>query len=430
MRAWNPILLSFLGLLAIAFLATALGWKGILWFLGESDKNAGLSFIGVAMGGALLALNAVASHRRAKAMEKAATAQANAMNAQAEANKQTEHGRRQERFKNAIEHLGHESAAVRLGGRYELYNLAVETPELRQTVLNIFCTYIRQATSEDAYREQNKSKPSLEIQDLLTLIFVREPDVFHGCRIDLDESWLNGADLCQARLWNANLRGVRLINALLNSAQLQRAILVRADLRGAVLGQAALQEANLFQARMEACYLLHAQLQGATIAAGKLTGACLGGAQMQGADLSSACMYGADLTNAGMQGAALAFSYVQGATVTDADMRGITAKAWSPSGKFAERMTGLVGVDADHSGVAFSGGINGNRAQHLVDSVKVIDTQKAELLATQLAPHIDHDYCWGIPEGTKVVSGAFGEDEAQQWIAQHESAMSDLHAAV
>lgn len=426
-RVWNPILLVFLGVLTVAFVATAFGWTAIPWLLGESDKKDTLSFIGVAMGGTLLALNAVASHRRAKAMEKAATAQANAINAQAEANKQTEHGRRQERFKNAIEHLGHESGAVRLGGRYELYNLAKETPELRQTVLDIICSDIRQSTSEDAYRRQHETKPSLEIQDLLTLIFVREPDIFRGCRIDLEESWLNGADLRKARLWHANLRGVRLFKGRLDKAQLQRATLCEADLRGALLSYASLQEANLFAARMEACYLLHAQLQGATIAAGKLTGAYLGGAQMQGADLSSAEMYGANLTNSGMQGAALVFAYVQGATVKDADFRGVTAMDPSPSIGFADRITGLIGKEGDLSSAAFAG-ITRNAARKLVKSLEVVDKQKAEILDARLAPHIDHDYTRGLPEDADVATGAFREDEAEQWIAQFEQEMSDVPA--
>lgn len=427
--AWNRILLGFLVLLAILFVATALGWNVIPWFLGESNKNDALGFIGVAMGGTLLALNAVASHRRANAMERAANAQANAMTAQAEANKQTEHGRRQERFKSAIEHLGHESSAVRLGGRYELYNLAKETPELRQTVLDIFCTHIRQTTSEDLYREQHKSRPSLEIQDLLTLVFIRQPDVFHDCRIDLEESWLHGADLQKARLWNANLRGASLFKGRLDKAQLQRAELCEADLRGVRLGHASLQEANLFAASMEACYLLHAQLQGANMAAAKLTGAYLGGAEMQGADLCNASMYGANLTNAGMQGAALAFAYTQGAIVKDADMRGVTARERDPSIGFPDRITGLIDVDGDHSGIACSG-ITRNRVRQLVASVEVVDNQKAEMLQARLAPHIDSDLCWGPPEDTKVMTGAFGKDDAKRWIARYEQAMSEVPAVV
>ena len=380
------------------------------------------------MGGTLLALNAVASHRRAKAMESAAKAQADGMSAQAEANKQTEYGRRQERFKNAIEHLGATSAAIRMGGTYELYNLAKETPELRQTVLDIFCTHIRQVTSEETYREQHATKPSLEIQDLLSLAFVRDPDVFSGCRIELSESWLNGADLREARLWKANLRGVRLFDGLLDRVRMQGASLVEADLRGARLSHASLHGANLFQVRMEACCLLHGQLQGATIAGGHLTGANLGGAQLQGADLSSASMYGANLVNAGMQAAALGFSYAQGAIFRDTDLRGARATDWSPSVTFADRINEMTGVDADHSGVAYAG-IMRNRVQQLVTSIEVVDKHKAEILREQLAPHIDQPLSWGLPEDAPIVTGAICEEEANRWIVQYEDAFSEVSAS-
>ena len=75
----------------------------------ENEKNKILMFLGIGMGGVLLALQAVIANTRAQAMVDAATAQA-------EANENTERGQRQERLKNAIEHLGHDSDSVRLGG--------------------------------------------------------------------------------------------------------------------------------------------------------------------------------------------------------------------------------------------------------------------------------------------------------------------------
>ena len=141
----------------------------------KGEKFEILKFLGIGMGGILLALQAVNSHRRAKAMEDAANAQAGATAEQAKANQNTEDGQRQERLKNAIEHLGHNSDSVRLGGAYELFHLAQDTEELRQTVLDILCAHIRQTTeSESEYRKEYKSKPSEEVQSLLTLLFVQE----------------------------------------------------------------------------------------------------------------------------------------------------------------------------------------------------------------------------------------------------------------
>ena len=146
----------------------------------EEPKYEALKFLGIGMGGLLIALQALMSYRRAKAMEDAAKAQARATEEQAKANLHTEQGQRQDRLKNAIEHLGHEKDSVRLGGAYELCHLAEDNKELRQTVLDILCAHIRQTTSESKYRETYKSKPSEEIQSLLTLLFVQKHEVFKG----------------------------------------------------------------------------------------------------------------------------------------------------------------------------------------------------------------------------------------------------------
>ena len=171
--------------------------------LGSSKKNETLTFLGIGMGGILLALQAVIANTRAQAMVDAA-------NAQVEANRNTERGQRQERLKNAIEHLGHASDSVRLGGAYELFHLAKDTKDLRQTVMDILCAHIRRTTGEAEYREKHPSKPSEEVQSLLTLLFVQEYKVFKGCHINLQGSWLNGADLREAHLEHAVMVGAYL----------------------------------------------------------------------------------------------------------------------------------------------------------------------------------------------------------------------------
>ncbi len=169
--------------------------KYISKLIGLSNKNDALKFLGIGMGGILLALQALMSYKRAKALEDTAKAQADAANAQvkateqqAKANRLTEVGQRQERLKNAIEHLGHEKDSVRMGGAYELFHLAKDTlkdtENLSQTVLDILCAHIRQMTGERKYQETHKWKPSEEIQSLLTLLFVQEHKVFKGCHIN------------------------------------------------------------------------------------------------------------------------------------------------------------------------------------------------------------------------------------------------------
>ena len=164
----NPLLSFLIFLLVLAFgafvgvLLSECAEKYISKLLGLSDKNEALKFLGISMGGILIALQALMSYRRAKAMEGTAESQAKATEEQAKANQHTEEGQRQERLRNAIEHLGHDKESVRLGGAYELFHLAEDTEDLRQTVFDILCAHIRQTTGESKYREAHKSKPSEE----------------------------------------------------------------------------------------------------------------------------------------------------------------------------------------------------------------------------------------------------------------------------
>ncbi len=138
----DRILVGLFILLAIAFVVVMVpdkpSWSFKLFGVSGSEnrKYEVLKFLGIGMGGILIALQALASHRRARAMEETVS--------------HTEQGLRQERLKNAIEHLGDEKDIVRLGGAYELFQLAKDatedTKELRQTALDMLCLHIRQMT--------------------------------------------------------------------------------------------------------------------------------------------------------------------------------------------------------------------------------------------------------------------------------------------
>ncbi len=223
-------------LIAVLVLTLAV-FVGVLFFdsfetkvsehLGVSEKSEILKFVGIAMGGILIALQAHASNRRAKAMEDRTVS--------------AEQGLLQERMKNAIEHLGHVSESVRLGGAYELVHLADDTAALRQTVLDILCAHIRQTTGEDEYRKEQKSKPSEEVQSLLTLLFVKNHEIFRGLHVNLKESYLNGADVREAHMEKADLASAHLQGTIFYKAHLQRANFREAHLQGADLFQAQLQ---------------------------------------------------------------------------------------------------------------------------------------------------------------------------------------------
>ena len=284
--------------------------------LNKKGKYEVLQTIGFCIVGVLLVLQALAANKRAKAMEDTAREQA-------KATENTEEGQRQERLKNAIEHLGHKRDSVRMGGAHELFHLAKDTEDLRRTVFDILCAHIRQTTGENKYKEKYEKKPSEEIQSLLTLLFTQEPDVFFITHsINLQGSYLNGATLHQARLKYANLRKAQLRGANLPSAQLQGANLRKAQLQKTFLLEAQLQGADLSKAQLQEAVLWDAQLQRADLSGAKLQGASLSGAELQGASLSGAELQGVDLSGAQLQGVDLS-----GAKLQEADPSNNAASA-------------------------------------------------------------------------------------------------------
>ena len=397
------------------------------FFFGEvknAEKSRILEFIGIGMGGVLLAIGAMIAHRRARAMEDTARAQV-------KANEGAEDGRRQERLKNAIEHLGHESDSVRLGGAYELFHLARDTEDLRQTVMDILCAHIRRTTGEDGYREKHEAEPSTEVQSLLTLLFIQEHGVFTGLHIDLQGSWLNGAMLERARLQGADLARARLQRARLQEAQLQGANLTAAQLQGAYLSWAELQRAFLLETQLQGAFLswmhlqganLHrAQLQGAFLTRTQLQGAKLDEAQLQGAGLVLAQLQGANLHEACLQGAKLREAQLQGANLAGAQLQGATCQRRSHV-VLKEHIRERVGRESDLSEATFSGGLS----REDVDSiVKDLPDKEAKKLRETLEPHVDKPASHEPSENSGAIVGSYTEEEAERWIAEYAKATGE-----
>ncbi len=370
---------------------------------GFSNKSDVLKYLGIGIGGLVLILQAVIANRRAKALEKAAKAQARATEEQAKTNQLTERGLRQERLKIAIEHLGNDSESIRLGGVYELFHLAQDTKSLRQTVLDILCADIRRTTRAGAYQEKHLSRPSEEIQNLLSLLFVQKHGIFTGLHINLYGSWLKGANL--------------------NDANLQRANLADAYLKEAWLERACLQEANLERVHMQGANLSYAQLQGANIQGGELTVARLRRACSQGAVFCWTKMYGAELFETKIQGAKFGWTFLQGADLDKANLQGAVGHDWTHSTPFVDRIRGSIGKETTLLKKVVDGGIEDACMEQLID--ELLSQEKKNDLRVKLGPYTDNpdQKRRRLPENHRAIIGSYTEEEAEQWIAEHEAAM-------
>jgi Pentapeptide repeats (8 copies) len=165
-----------------------------------------------------------------------------------------------ERFTKAVDQLGNESLAVKLGGIYALQRIARDSEDDRFTISEVLCAYVRTA-KRDAFNGEDRRPDTLldmraaDVQAALTILADWQDRVGAGDH-SLD---LHGADLQGARLEGANLRGAKLYDA-----QLQKAHLHQADLQGALLDRAKLQRAELHGTNLQGARLWDAKLKGAT----------------------------------------------------------------------------------------------------------------------------------------------------------------------
>ena len=131
----------------------------------------------------LLALIAtVALLRRAAALDKTAKAQNETAKAQREISKATLQSNEQTIFKDGLGFLGDDSESVRLGGIYNLHELAINNPERSKDILEILCAHLRSKTNEDDYQELYPTRPSVEISSLLRLLTNEESKQRETCK--------------------------------------------------------------------------------------------------------------------------------------------------------------------------------------------------------------------------------------------------------
>ena len=467
--------LGFLDRLIIIFgvaftLVMFIPWVSELigWLLGTGNKKETLTFIGIGIGGLVLWQKAQSAKEQVDAM--VATTER-----QAKANEITETGHVQERLKNSIEHLGDSEESICIGAAYELYHLATDREDYRETVCRILCGHIRQRTQKENYQEQHTNKPSEEIQTCLNLLCGKEKEhVFNSCQRNLTSSFLKGANLKKAQLEGAdldgaqlqgsnleeaqlqgsnlkgaqlqgsnlegaqlqgsNLKGAHLQKAKLWKAQLQKANLLRAQLQKANLLRAQLQKANLLGAQLQKANLLgaqmqeaglaRAQLQGSNLLRAQLQGSNLLRAQLQGAILARAHLQGSNLLRAQLQGANLLGAQLQGANLLEAQLQGVSSLGAPPHLTFQEWIRKRIGQDHDFTDVVFSGGLSADRAKEIIASIP--SGVEARKLESELSEHIDQVPSNKLPENSGTVTGKYSAEKAQQWIEEYNKAMEIL----
>ena len=210
----------------------------------------------------------------------------------------TRQGQVGERFSRAVDQLGSNNIDVRLGGLYELEQLARQAPERRRVIIEVVAAFIRQhARPPGNISGQQTYRPPQDVAAALTILS-RSPIQAGDPKVSLQGANLRRANLFAADLDHMDLSGVGLGGALLAGARLGDVFLVGTDLRDAELVEADLRRAVLIRARVGGASFRGADLRGAFF-----DGVSLRGAFFQGADLRGADLRGADLRGAFLNGA-------------------------------------------------------------------------------------------------------------------------------
>jgi uncharacterized protein YjbI with pentapeptide repeats len=231
----------------------------------------------------------------------------------------TQEGQITDRFTKAIDQLGKDNLAVRLGGIYALERIARDSEYDHWAVMEVLTAFVREQApaktlppdktsgEKETKESPHERKLPSDIQAILTVIGRRTRTFENGesQSLDLHNTNLQGADLRGARLQGAFLKDTQLQNANLRGARLQRTDLRDAQLQNADLWGTQLQGAHLWQAQLQGARLWGAQLQGADLRQAQLQDAFLRQARLQGANLWSAQLQGVILRDAWLQGANL-----------------------------------------------------------------------------------------------------------------------------
>jgi uncharacterized protein YjbI with pentapeptide repeats len=229
-----------------------------------------------------------------------------------------------ERYTKAIEQLGNEQIAIRVGGIFALERIGHDSERDRRTVVNVLTSSLfRELPMTNGNRGAPVAMAKAEESALMVaLMRLRRPGEANQLASYLwgnpsfENADLRGAYLADSGLSKFPLFFANLSEADLSRTDLQHALLFGTNFTKANLQDADLTEAELLEANFSSADLTSANLQKADLAEVKFDSATLRSSNLQGANLKDASLIGADLTGANLTGSKLEGANFGGAKLT------------------------------------------------------------------------------------------------------------------
>ena len=125
-----------------------------------------------------------------------------------------EEGQITERFTRAIQQLGDDKMAIRLGGIYALARIAKDSEKDHGPIMEVLTAYVREkAPRQEEDTPKEAEKPPTDIQAVLTVIVRRTRQASGHDRIDLNNTHLAGGAMPDTDLRSAMLGGAKDLTA-------------------------------------------------------------------------------------------------------------------------------------------------------------------------------------------------------------------------
>ena len=218
----------------------------------------------------------------------------------------------EERFNNAITLIGNDNAATRLGAIYALDHIAKDTynkeKSYTKTIFQILCSYIRETTNNDNYKNKNDNyknkfehKPSVEIQTIIDLLFRSHLNNFNGyieLQADLSYSYLCGADFNKAHCKGANFSFSHCEGSFFESANCEGSFFWNTHCEGANFCRSHCEGADFSYSHCAGATFFNVCFKDANFVCADCSGTSFGDADCAGVNFLNSNCAGAYFTNA------------------------------------------------------------------------------------------------------------------------------------
>lgn len=223
-----------------------------------------------------------------------------------------------ERFQRGVEMLGSHVLSVRMGGVIALRRLAAEYPEQYHVqVMDLFSALVR-----DRARYVLDANGIVQNEDELIPLWEPSMSDVKAALFAIGHRNKSSIKFETQEQFSIDLQKTYLVGAELNGAILSGANLSESDLSWSEFSNSDLSGADLLMSDLSYCDLDGANITAARLGRVDFTQARLQKAKLQGADLCGADLTNAFLTGADLSGAILWTTYVRNACLEDADLSG------------------------------------------------------------------------------------------------------------